>query len=502
MKKFIYVFLAFILAMLSSCAGKEKNTNTLRYQDISILESREKGGAIDIFIKAKDSTANIYLMVVNHNAKEPTNKQIVAGESYDDVEVIAYEKGVGTLYKTITNLKEEVLYDAYVTLELDGKFAQEIYKSTVTTYSDANIILGDGSLENPYQVRTVADLEKVASTTEYLNANFILMNDLDLSEKYGEGKESFTPLGFQTGSLKAFNGSFNGNGHIINGLYIDSKTESTGLFAQVGATGSVHDLILTNVNVKSNSQRLGACVGYNKGIVSNIVVDGGTVESLTSSSSTAKVGGAVGDMYDSGTVSKIYTNVTVISGGANAGGIIGSIDAAATTQEDIVIGNCYSIGDVISGGKYAGGIVGYFRCASLSNCYATGDVTGTFGVGGVVGYAQHRKDSPIQPSVKRAFYMGQNITATDLSSTNASGKVIGSLSTSNGGVDWDNLYCLQSTIVTAGKITSAGQVTDISSFADQDFLSALGLNFAYDWDLKDGAIRPTLKFASNYDSGR
>lgn len=502
MKKILYLFIALILIVLSSCGKSETNVNTLRYQDVSILESREKGGAIDIFIRAKDTAADIYLIVIAHNAKEPTNEQIIAGVDYDGVKIVAYESGKGTIYKTITNLEEEVLYDAYVTLSLDGKYAQEIYKSTVTTYSDANIILGDGTVENPYQIRTVSDLEKVGSTTEFLNASFILMNDLDLSQKYGEGKESFVPLGFQTGSLKAFNGTFNGNGHIINGLYIDSKTESTGLFAQVGATGTVTNLILTNVNVKSNSQRLGACVGYNKGVVSNIVVDGGIVESLTTTSATAKVGGAIGDMYDSGTVSKIYTNVTVISGGANAGGVIGSIDAAATTQEDIVIGNCYSVGDVISGGKYAGGIVGYFRCAKLSNCYATGDVTGAYGVGGVVGFAQHRKDSTIQPSVKRAFYMGEKITATDLSNSNSSGKVIGNLSTSNGGVDWELLYCLESTVVTAGKLSTAGTTTDASSFANKEFLTSIGLNFAYDWDLKDGAIRPTLKFASNYDMGR
>lgn len=120
----------------------------------------------------------------------------------------------------------------------------------------------DGYIE----VRTVEDLYNVRND---LTANYILMNDIDLSEatSYGgawdyDGR-GWNPIG--SGDLYgdgAFSGEFDGNNHKIIGMRIDvttlppgaGKEIYLGLFANI--TGFVHDLTFYNGTV-SGSVSLG-----------------------------------------------------------------------------------------------------------------------------------------------------------------------------------------------------------------------------------------------------
>jgi hypothetical protein len=77
-----------------------------------------------------------------------------------------------------------------------------------------------------------------------------------------------------------------------------------------------------------------------------------------------------------GTVSNSYATGNV-SGEQSVGGLVGSNWAT--------VSNSYSTGSV-TGNDYVGGLVGETMSGStLSNCYSTGSVTGTWGTGGVVG---------------------------------------------------------------------------------------------------------------------
>ena len=76
-------------------------------------------------------------------------------------------------------------------------------------------------------------------------------------------------------------------------------------------------------------------------------------------------------------------NSGTVTGGDFTGGVVGAIDKYSS------ISYCSNNtqGSVVSeSGKYVGGVVGIANCAVSDNCFNDGSVTGSYGVGGVVGW--------------------------------------------------------------------------------------------------------------------
>ena len=97
------------------------------------------------------------------------------------------------------------------------------------------------------------------------------------------------------------------------------------------------------------------------------------------------VGGLVG-WQSGGDISNCYTTGSV-SGSNGVGGLAGRQNSYGVSSSSI--SNCYATGGV-SGDSNVGGLVGYHYISSgsssISNCYAMGGVSGTSSVGGLVGY--------------------------------------------------------------------------------------------------------------------
>lgn len=102
---------------------------------------------------------------------------------------------------------------------------------------------GSGTSKSPYQIKTVQDLilmqtlvnsgARNARGIEYRHCQFILMNDLDLTEKF------WTPIGTESYS---FNGVFNFNNHKIAGInlaYYYSPIYYNGLFGYLGSSARI-----------------------------------------------------------------------------------------------------------------------------------------------------------------------------------------------------------------------------------------------------------------------
>ena len=94
---------------------------------------------------------------------------------------------------------------------------------------------GTGVADNPYCIKTVADL---VNLSKVINSGadgynepgvwYKLDSNIDLSDKYGKDKESWTPIGTAEDPFKA---NFDGNGKSITGLYcVDDNLEYAGLF--------------------------------------------------------------------------------------------------------------------------------------------------------------------------------------------------------------------------------------------------------------------------------
>ncbi|MGM9937894.1 MAG: GLUG motif-containing protein, partial [Candidatus Ornithomonoglobus sp.] len=170
--------------------------------------------------------------------------------------------------------------------------------------------------------------------------------------------------------------TFDGDGHRITGLYINSTNDYQGLFGCVGSGGVIKNLGVDGY-VKGGYYVGGVC-GWNNGRIENCYNTGDV-------SGTNGVGGVCG-YNDDGRIENSYNagEVTATSIYSHIGGVCGYNNGGR-------IENSYNAGEVTATSSYShiGGVCGYNYGGRIENCYNTGDVSGSNDssvVGGVCGY--------------------------------------------------------------------------------------------------------------------
>ena len=189
----------------------------------------------------------------------------------------------------------------------------------------------------------------------------------------------------------SYTGTFDGGNHTISGLIVTGSDEYAGLFGYIGDGGTVKNVKLEDVQITSNNQyaNVGGVAGYSQGNIENCSVSGSVSGNSNSGGTYNCVGGIVGCQW-SGSITRCSSSATV-NGTGSVGGVVGQTNSGATLTA------CYATGNVTlesnnSNSTYAGGVVGSNGGSStLTACYATGKVTGTgtgsgsIYVGGVTG---------------------------------------------------------------------------------------------------------------------
>lgn len=171
-----------------------------------------------------------------------------------------------------------------------------------------------------------------------VNANAVLICDITdnsgVLSDYGTlandttGFRKWTPIGTSTNQ---YIGSFDGQGHTINGLYMDDSSLSYGGLFGCTASGAV-------------IERFGIDNSYFKG--------------------NQCVGGICGQ--NGGTIENCYTFNIVVKGSSYVGGITGN------NSGNIV--NCYNTGIVYAIENYAGALAGSSSQTAIKNCYYLSDI--------------------------------------------------------------------------------------------------------------------------------
>ena len=147
---------------------------------------------------------------------------------------------------------------------------------------------------------------------------------------------------------------------------------------------------LEKVQITSDDQyaNVGGVAGYSWGNIENCSVSGSVSGNSNSNGTSNCVGGVVGQQYG-GTITEC-TSSAIVDGTNEVGGVVGLTNYGATLTA------CYATGDVTAerdpqNNTYAGGVVGFNGGGTLTACYATGNVigtgtgTGSIYVGGVTG---------------------------------------------------------------------------------------------------------------------
>jgi hypothetical protein len=263
--------------------------------------------------------------------------------------------------------------------------------------------------DSPSDPILISNISVLQNMNLNLSAHYALSNSIDASSTSGwNGGMGFLPIGNDS---NRFNGSFDGRGFIITGLYINlPTTNNVGLFGAISATGSVRNISLITANITGNNN-VGRLVGENSGCTVNNSSATGNVKGKNA------VGGLIGwSCY--GTVSNSYTTGT-ISGSDFVGGLVG------WNCNGNSVSNSYATG-AVSGISDVGGLVGENYNGSVTNSYATGAVSGISDVGGLVG---ENYNGTVNNSYTTGNTKGNESTVGGLAGRNYYGSVTNSYAT-------------------------------------------------------------------------
>ncbi|ACV13027.1 GLUG domain protein [Halorhabdus utahensis DSM 12940] len=250
--------------------------------------------------------------------------------------------------------------------------------------------------EGRYEISNVDQLQCI--NEHGLDEEYVLVDDIDASgtEHWNDGKgfDPIGPEGHDSISIpeddpwETFSGEFDGNGHTIEGLYIDRPSENyVGLFGAtdrpyddvpVGYGSTVENVILEDVHVVGNMY-VGGLAGQAGGEIINARAEG-YVEA-----DKQLVGGLIGLGAHADIDNRIVADVEVVGGNVPS--------HLSGVQE----GNAKGIGGLI--GRAAWG-------TEIATGYSTGDVTGPVNVGGIMG------SSSLVDSEFEEMYSASTVTAT------------------------------------------------------------------------------------------
>lgn len=378
--------------------------------NVTLTATAEDGsnvkGTVDISIKSNEASATAFkLGAENFTIQIPAGEtaatlnnapRTIAGD-LTKVPVTLVINGTDATIKTgagnFTNGSNlDLTKPVTFTLTSKDGIASKNYSLTITAYQAAS---------NPYGVYTPRHLNDMRNGADmnYKLMNNITMPNLDAgaeTDVSDYATAGWLPIGHEitfannSGEITGgFRGTFDGNKNTIDNLYIKRKTAWLGLFGALAKTAIIRNLTVkgratTSIDGEGgeNDLMVGLLAGYS---VSGSVVSDCTVSGdIAGKSGTVRMGGMAG-RFD-GQMTNCTSSVNVVSNSTSlmclTGGLIGN-SASGT------VSNCTATGKVTGKGAnstWIGGLIG-FSSATISDCSAKGDVSGEgrAWVGGLVG---------------------------------------------------------------------------------------------------------------------
>ena len=222
---------------------------------------------------------------------------------------------------------------------------KRVYKTEDGIYTNEETNTPDGSKENPFVVKSAADLSNLINLLVSGRMNYVVMEeDVDM-----EGVKDWTPLFNIPNQSQGYPYiDFDGRNHVIRNLTSDlpGSYDYPGIFGVL--CGNVRNLGVENANVTSTGGT-GIIAGYlghstygKPCYVENVWVTGKVTAS-------GYCGGMFGNVADESHILNCYANVEVNGAGDLTGGIIGRVRG----QIDMV--QVYAAGSINRGGGIIGG---------------------------------------------------------------------------------------------------------------------------------------------------
>ena len=304
-----------------------------------------------------DQTSGPVSLTIIFNDESISQSSTIVSWAWDfenDGVIDSYEQNPVFLYD------EQGVYDVSLTVsdELSRTSSTIIKEDYISVYCPSIQPEGSGTEFDPYNVETLNNLLWISLNESSWSSYFTQTQDIDanITQSWNHGV-GFSQIGMSEGT--SFQGTYLGNDHIIDGLYINKPNSfCLGLFGYTDGA-------------------------YIDGIgLTNFMFDG-----------FGSIGGIAGSTNNT-TINNSYATGSV-SGHNNVGGLVGY-------NSNSTIDECYAICQM-SGSESVGGLVGYNLESTISASYAEGILFGHDRVGGIVGSNQ-------LSTISRSYYDYETVT--------------------------------------------------------------------------------------------
>ncbi|MFA6860673.1 MAG: hypothetical protein WCR30_04745 [Clostridia bacterium] len=272
--------------------------------------------------------------------------------------------------------------------------------TTIVTISTTNtklptysftVRVGNGSVQNPFFVKTAVQLAKIGNDLSWtVNCSYLVDCDIDLSVIEGNWK----PIGTEAAP---FTGLFDGNFKTISNLKIvDGTHDYAGLFGVVSESATIEYVKIKDTNITGTFTAVGTLVGLSKGAVISKNEVWNELATVSITNNNGIVGGVVGKAVFNEDIKPSISTCSakeMILNGETVGGIVGF--GIATVVNDCFTSNCSlssstletaCIGGIAGELQNALNSKGYQRNSVVKNTYSTSftNVTENF-FGGIIG---------------------------------------------------------------------------------------------------------------------
>ena len=236
-------------------------------------------------------------------------------------------------------------------------------------------LAGSGSQDDPYLIGSAEELASLGGRS-FSGKSYRLTQDIDMENVPMQPIKEFA------------DGTFDGAGHTISNLTISAASGNAGLFAETNSSTVFKNIILHNVSVTLAGGSYAGVGGLIGKIYGSTTIQGcGVSGAVTySGSSIGYVGGLVGYLNGKCTIKESYSQATIKNENNNSSSTAGGLLGKTGNYYTLSVTDCYASGDVTAAGGRAGGFTGYDYCSNsdkhtYKNCYAAGTVKASAGNG-------------------------------------------------------------------------------------------------------------------------
>ncbi|MBN2843946.1 MAG: PASTA domain-containing protein, partial [Sedimentisphaerales bacterium] len=218
------------------------------------------GFAADLQVRKKDlNNTNVFVITASNDDEYSYEVDSYQNGLFTEYMLAAMRTGISDINAN-NLLSGEELYSYLNPLVVGEGYGQypQLYDNDIASESDyysmeldTPSLPGSGIESDPYRIATPADLIAMGEMVSEYGSCFALTNDIDMSGII------FNDAVIASEGM--FTGSFNGNGHTISNLTIESSEAVCGLIGTLGEPGLVTDLALTSVNMIGGDYTGGLC---------------------------------------------------------------------------------------------------------------------------------------------------------------------------------------------------------------------------------------------------